>query len=103
MEITVDEMIDLNNRTREAITKSYEKGVNDEKSRTLPETLFDALFEYGNKTKTLVGCHRSVDKSDGCNWIQLKPTRGGSKGITSVEISFEENLSEISYIAVNKD
>jgi hypothetical protein len=102
MEITVNEMIDLNNRTQEAITRSYEKGVSDEKNRPLPKTLFDALIEYGNKTKTLVNYHKSGSKSDGCNWVQLKPTRTGAKGIESVEISFEENLCEINYVGVNK-
>jgi len=103
MEISVNEMIDLNNRTQEAIKKSYEKGVEDEKNRVLPKTLFDALIEYGNKTKTLVEYHKSGSRSDGCNWIQLKPTRTGAKGIKSIEISFEENLSEINYIGVNKE
>jgi len=102
MELTVDEMIDINNRTKEAIERAYKKGVQDEKERALPDNLFEAILKYGNKTKTLVDYHRSSDKSDGCNWVQIKPTRTGAKAVKSVEISFDENLMEIDYIGVNK-
>ena len=102
MVLTVSELIEMTNATNEVIKKSYEKGVQSEKERALPNNLFEALLEYGKKTKTLVDYHRSSDKSDGCNWLQIKPTRTGAKAVKSVEISFDENLMEIDYIGVNK-
>jgi len=103
MKLTVDEMVDLNNRINKTAQQQYEKGVNDEKSRALPNNLFDALIEYGKKTKTLIDYHKSASESDGCNWIQLKPTREGEKGTKYVEISFDENLTEVHHIGIGKE
>lgn len=103
MKLTVDELADLTNRTNEAVSKAYEKGVKAERERELPNNLFEAVLEYGRKTKTLVDYHKSSSEIDGCNWVQIKPTRTGAKGVKSIEISFEENLMEIDYIGVNKD
>ena len=102
MNITVDEMIELNNITQSAIEKAYNKGVENEKSRELPNNLFNALLDYGKKTKTLIDYHKSSSDLDGCYWIQLKPTRDGSEGVKCVEISFEENLTEIHHIGISK-
>jgi len=103
MNITVDEIIDLNNRISKSVQLAFEDGVNTEKNRELPTNLFDALVEYGKKTKTLIDYAKSESKEDGCNWIQIKPTREGSKGTKYVEISFEENLTEIHHIGIGKD
>lgn len=72
----------------------------DERGRPLPNTLFDALLDYAKKSETLIDCHTSMGPSDGCNWLQIKPTRAGSEGTKYVEISFEENLMEISHIGI---
>lgn len=98
MNITVDEMIDLSNRTSEGISNAYKDGVRDEKNREreIPNTIFDALIEYGKKSKTLI----DYNKSGSLNWVQLKPTRDGSEGVKCVEISFEENLMEICHIGI---
>lgn len=102
MEVTVDELIDLNNRTNEAIDKALKDGIRMERERTLPNNLFEALIKYGNESKTLIDYHKSSGKTDGCNWIQLKPTREGSEGVKYVEISFEENLTEVSTIGIGE-
>jgi hypothetical protein len=101
MKITVDEIVDMQNRTKQGMEDAYKKGVQDEKARALPENLFTALLEYGIESGTIVESNRSTDKSDGCNWVQLRSTREGSEGIKCVEISFEENLMEIKYISVS--
>jgi hypothetical protein len=103
MKITVDEMVDMQNRTEQAMRDAHEKGVQDERARALPENLFTALLEYGIESGTIIESHRSTDKSDGCNWVQLKPTRTGSEGIKYIEISFEENLMEIDFIGAEKE
>ena len=103
MNITIEEMVDLQNITTTAVDEAYRRGVRDEKARALPENLFDALLKYGNESKTLVDYSKSESKSDGCNWLQLSPTRDGSEGVKYVEISFEENLTEIDHIGIGEE
>jgi hypothetical protein len=103
MKITIEEMVGMTNVIRNVESKAYEKGVSDERERELPKNFFEALLQYAGKTKTLVDYHRSGGKADSCNWIQIKPTREGSDGIKCVEISFEENLTEINYVGVTED
>ena len=103
MEISVNELIELQNRTNDGLHKAYEEGKKDEAERPLPNNLFDAILEYGKKTNTLIDYHKSDSKIDGCNWIQIKPTRDGSKGVQFVEIAFDNNLTEINYIGAKKE
>ena len=103
MKLTTDELIELTNKTNDVMNKAYKAGVKKEAERELPDSLFKALLDYGKKSKTLIDYHRSSDKSDGCNWIQLKPTRAGSKGTKHVEISFKENKIEINGIFIAKE
>tara|TARA_R110001606_G_C14975294_1_gene603702 strand:- start:157 stop:468 length:312 start_codon:yes stop_codon:yes gene_type:complete len=100
MNITIEEMIELQIINADLIDKAYFKGVADEQARKLPDNLFDALIKYGQDTCTLVEYNKSSSKMDGCNWIQLKPTREGSENVKAVEISFQENLKEIDFIGI---
>jgi hypothetical protein len=101
MEISVNEFVELSNSITAIAQKHFGKGVETEKERPLPNNLFEALLEYGKKSKTLIDYHKSSGKSDGCNWIQIKPTRSG-KTTDLVEISFEENLTEIHHVGISK-
>lgn len=101
MEISVNEFVDLKNTIDASNSKAYEAGVKDESDRAIPYTLFDAIFEYAQASKTLIDYHKIGGDADGCNWIQVKPTRDsgdGGKTIDFVEISFESNLMDINYI-----
>lgn len=98
MKVTVNEITEITNTINKATKAAYEQGVRDESERNLPNNLYDALVEYGLKSKTLVGNHKSTETLDGCNWIQLIPTREGSEGVEYIEISFESNLMEIHHI-----
>tara|TARA_R110000796_G_C14258489_1_gene399600 strand:+ start:163 stop:474 length:312 start_codon:yes stop_codon:yes gene_type:complete len=100
MNITIEEMVELQIINADLIDKAYFKGVADEQARKLPDNLFDALLLYAQSSETLVDYSKSSSKMDGCNWIQLKPTREGSKKVKAVEISFQENLKEIDYIGI---
>jgi len=102
MKLTTNELIDLTNKTNDIVNKAYNQGVKTEKARELPTNLFEVLLAYGKESKTLVDYHRSGNRSDGCNYIQLKPTRDGSKGVAYVEISFKENKWEIEGIFIGK-
>jgi hypothetical protein len=103
MELSINELVELQNRNQQGLKDAYNKGVQDERERALPDNLFEALLKYGKDSKTLVEYSRSSGPSDGCNWIQLKPTRSGSEGVKSVEISFDENLTEIHSIGINPE
>jgi hypothetical protein len=100
MKISVDEIVKMKNLTNDALDRAYKRGVQDERERALPNTLFDTLLKYGIESETLLESHISNGLSDGCHWIQLKPTRDGSEGTKDVEISFQENLTEIDFVGI---
>jgi hypothetical protein len=102
MKISVDELIDLQNRTNGALQDAYKQGIKEEAEKPLPDNFFDAILDYAKKSGTLIDYHKSSSKQDGCNWIQVKPTREGSRSIEYVEISFDNNLTEINYIGAKK-
>jgi hypothetical protein len=49
MNITIEEMIELQIINADLIDKAYFKGVADEQARKLPDNLFDALIFKSNK------------------------------------------------------
>lgn len=104
MKISVKELSELQNSINESLGEAFEKGQPCERKRKLPNTLFDALLEYGKKSETLVDYHKSGGgELDDCNWVHLKPTREGSEGVAAVEISFSQNLMEIDFIGIIKE
>ena len=98
MKLTVQEQIELTNAMNTLSEKSYKKGFEHAKEEELPNNFFEALIEYGKKTKTLIDYNRGK----GSNWIQIKPTRDGSKGIKAVDIAFEDDLMNINHIGIDK-
>ena len=109
MDITVDEMVDMTNRTKDAIDKAYKQGRRDredefaEERAKEPKSLFKALINYAEKENVLVDYHNSSGKTDGCNWVQIKPTRDGAEDIKYVELAFNDNLNSIHYIGVGHE
>ena len=103
MKITIDEFVGLSGKLHESVQDAFKAGIKKQKEVELPNSLFEALLEYGVKSDTIIDYHRNGGKTDGCNWIQLKPTRDGSKGVKHVEISFEENKMDINFIGIRKD
>lgn len=101
MEISPQEFVELTNIITESSNKAFDRGVDAEKERVKPDNFFEAILEYAKQSKTLINYHKSTGKLDGCNWIQIKPTRSGSEDVTYVEISFEDNLNEIHYIGAS--
>ena len=102
MEISVEELVNLQNKINDAQDSAYKKGFTASEERELPNNLFEALLKYAKKSKTLVDYHKNGGGMDGCNWIQLKPTRTGAEDIEYVEISFELNKNEIEYVGAKK-
>jgi len=106
MDITVDEMIDMNNRVKDAVDKSYKQGMSDaydkyvEARANEPKHLFKSLINYADSEGLLIDHHYSSNAKDGCNWVQIKPTRDGAKGTKYVEISFGDDLNTIDHIGI---
>ena len=98
MEINVTELTELNKMIHTSLEVAHRKGVEEEQNREVPETLFDSFLEYAKKSKTLIDYERNKETC----WIQIKPTREGSKGTKHVEIGFEFNGMNVDSIGIGK-
>lgn len=109
MNITVDEMVDMTNRTKDAMDKAYKQGRQDRENEFAieranePKHLFKSLINYADSEGLLIDHHYSSNAKDGCNWAQIKPTRDGAKGTKYVEIAFGDDLNSIDHIGIGTE